>query len=125
MNTPEVSIEEQVEAYREFRRGGTIQFWSPGFDWTDTAPDMSLSIKHIIRRKPAPKMRAFRLEEVMPGWCFREKGSANYFMVTARDGKEIFLGRIGQTWDCYCMPDTHEVSKDFGKTWEPAGVLSS
>ncbi len=123
METPQVSLEEQAEAFKAWRNGETIQFKRKGHvGWGEIEAS---SLKFIpwdcdIRRKPQPKLRPWTKSEFPLNAWFRRKGCQNsWFRCLAIHMQfEEFTALIDGSW--WKMPAllTHfEWSVD-GKEWD-------
>lgn len=129
--TPTVSDEEQAAAYLAWRRGEAIQTKGTSDpEWVDQAPN-TINRAWLIRRKPAPQLRAWRPEEVPLGAIWRLK--------TVPSNRALFTGvgllglllheSYGDSHTVHTMRPLEWFSKeadhstDGGKTWLPCGVL--
>ena len=124
MNTPEISIEEQAEAFKAWKRGDKTQYWSSADGmWLDGPA--SIWPNTIIRRKPAPKLRPWKPEEVPVGSLLRFKANPeNRVLITGVDQTKIY-GAFTYTLHRGCFDRVladYEHSTDNGKTWHPCGV---
>ncbi len=129
METPNISIEEQVEAFKAWRNGETIQRWCVNKVWMDTnaASDCYLKSDTIIRRKPSPKLRPWKPEEVpkQADVWFRRKSSRIWWRMCFFDpasGQASFADETGRHYEIEELLGEHEHSVDNGKTWTPCGT---
>lgn len=122
----DVTLEEQVEAFQELRKGNyknveacrlgrTTWQHCPGPCWT-------IHEDTILRQKPTPKLRPWKPDEVPVGAMCKRKDGQFKGMIIACDTES------GRIW----MISSHTpeaVLKDFmhsldrGKTWLPCGVV--
>lgn len=134
MKPEEVSIEEQAAAFKDWLQlaGKTIiqRFSEERGEWITLTRDSLLKATDIIRRKPEPKLRPWKPEEVPWGAAFHKKKEAI--------GRYFFIIETYMSGDCFYvifhgndqrhtleLRDNWEHSLDNGKTWLPCGVLES
>lgn len=126
MSTPIVSDEEQAQAFLAWKREEAVEFWT-GEEWLLTRTDyLSLTPRTIIRRKPAPKWRAWKAEEVPVGALTRTRKDVNpnnpsRQIIDGENGVVAFL--CGCPYQMEALLRNREHSIDGGKTWHPCGVL--
>ena len=130
MTTPQVSEEEQAAAYLAWKRGEPVQFLSQTTgSWLPMASKgTAICSEDIIRRKPAPKLRPWKPEEVPVGAVIRHKRShATRRMIIAFDPTSgefpVISGSAGAGgWRVGELLEECDYSTDGGKTWLPCGV---
>ena len=102
----------------------------PGAEWLLT-PEPSWSWDDFdYRIKPEPKYRPWTIDEVPVGAVVRRKANGNITVgepsvITKVADSRIFCGDYTAGNDCRALFLYAEVSYDFGKTWQPCGVLES
>lgn len=115
---------EQTEAYWAWRAGKTVQiFCVLDNSWRDLAPNSVLHSHLILRRKPQPKLRPWKPEEVPIGARVREKHCDwTGTIVAAVDCG--FMIHVKTAWLVEWGNAAHYMfSTDGGKTWAPVGVV--
>ena len=128
--TPKISIDEQVEAFKAWKRGEAVQWWCID-EWLLLNSMSAICCGTIIRRNPAPKLRPWRPEEVpipcaVRRKCYAASGQVFHWLVTFVGVGGIQLGNPSaenrEASDFQKLADKFEHSTDGGKTWKPCGV---
>ena len=132
MSQPDISIEEQAEAFKAWKRGEAVEWWMNScVKWCELISEDTISHGDIIRRKPAPKLRPWRPEEVPVGARIRRKGRNDYcgtILGYSPLGIESTEGTSNEDARLTIRPyqeraESCEYSTDGGKSWLPCGVL--
>jgi len=98
--------------------------------WRHTSKPIWNWCKCDYRIKPEPKYRAWTIDEVPVGAVIRRKANGiisvgNSSVIGKVSNSQIFCGDYAVGNDCRTLFLYAEVSYDFGKTWQPCGVLES
>lgn len=131
----DVTLEEQAEAFKTLLRGkkDEVQWFNPNNGWQSWPMDWSYvnfvaaSKESPIRRKPQPKLRPWKPEEVPPHCLIRHpnwpKGNFNRIIEAIND--KVWMTSLG------CLKEYHNSeliaqgfvhSIDNGASWLPCGV---
>lgn len=113
-----------IQAYSE---GKIIQIYEDGKKWTDlNSPNFDGVPEHyrIKPEPPKPTYRPWTSEEVPVGAAIREiKGKVRAIITIVNENGVILSGLYQSLCHFSCMYEEFECSTDFGKTWQPCGVL--
>lgn len=91
MSEPNISIEEQAEAFKALKQGEwqKVQRWNRIHNcWRAGTEDMSrhYDLETILRLKPSPKLRPWKIEEVPVGAIVRVKGTESRYIINGACG---------------------------------------
>lgn len=121
------SPNEQMEAYMAWRSGERVESWNPATkEWAELKSGYFITDSTILRRKPQPKLRKWRPEEVPVGAIVRQKANPkSRTMITAAVEGKVLSGcwAMGDDWHGDWALEKTEYSVDMGKTWLPCGVV--
>lgn len=118
-----------VDPYHELKEaeaaGKTIQLRLADGSWRDLQPPIYWSSEpSAYRIKPGPNYRPFNFDEIPLGAIVRDKTMPFKAVLSAVHGVNHFTIIIGDRKpDQHALLKFYELSRDGGKTWEPAGVL--
>lgn len=123
-----VSDDEQAAAFMAWKRGETIEFWNTvdGKWWPIFHSTQSLHKDHVYRRKPQPKLRPWKPEEIPVGAVVRETVGIQphaRWLITSVDYQGVAYTAYGQNKVTTLALEGREYSIDGGKTWAPCGVV--
>ena len=117
-------IEQNVDAYKAWLKGEPVEVFQFEDVWRTLGAHAMIDRTVRLRRKPAPKLRAWKPEEVPMGAILRNKKDPRQWgMITCCIDGEPKFGIINQNCSYFekCW-ETCEHSTDGGKTWKPCGV---
>ena len=119
-------IEQNVDAYKAWLKGEPVEIVASFAKWEPIEGYHAITRKTILRRKPAPKLRAWKPEEVPVGALFRGVlwHENEIAVILWTDGKHFRCG--GSEYFIFNLSDYDPInffySTDGGKTWKPCGV---
>lgn len=132
MSTPEISIDEQAEAFKALKRGEWRKVQAYNWDqkrW-DAYGKVDLEIDElafgcVIRLKPAPKLRPWTMNEVPWGARFRSKTqNTAYSQAVAVCDIYVTLSHYGNV-SYPSLLAVYEFAMNGTFNWQPCGVLES
>lgn len=126
---------QELEQVIQWAKEGRLQYhYAAG--WRDDNDNPSISSRDSFsdyRRKPEPKLRPWKPEEVPVGALIRWKPEVKAFFTGQRGFdiaiiigihcSRILTGQAGCNFRLETMLKNHEHSFDHGKTWLPCGVV--
>ena len=98
--------------------------------WQHTSRPIWNWVNCDYRIKPEPKYRAWTIDEVPVGAVVRRKptkahGVGDRVTIIGTSDDKVHCGDSIHATTCKELLQEAEVSYDFGKTWQPCGVLES
>jgi hypothetical protein len=118
-------IDVNVDAYEAWLKGEPVEIKQFRFEdvWIQLGQSAAIDSTTILRRKPAPKLRPWKPEEVPMGCVVRRKDNhGEWTTVAGCVGGDVMLGVLRWTESFDKCWETCEHSIDGGKTWKPCGV---
>lgn len=126
----DISIDDRCAGLRAFLEGYPCEYWSFGMDrWEPITKDIVPPATVPIRRKPSPKLRAWRPDEAPIVASFRSIGDDRPLRMLSvavwKEGIRLFDGicREPFTRSFEQLLNMYEHSIDNGKTWAPCGIM--
>ena len=122
MNTSEISLDEQAEAFKAWKRGEEVEWWAMT-RWEKLHGSGLLTFPTVIRRKPAPKLRPWSgIEEVPIGAKVKAAGSARDWIgsITGASGAGVYI-TAATTW-LVPFENSGNYLWETPTGWKPCGV---